>query len=165
MAAPKIPATGTIALTEAVVPAPRSALFPHRVHLLFSRGGQNDAPRCVTENAFTLYPNEKHLLLTDLDPIYHAVLDKDEIKIEPRSPLCLCYSIRVKVSGVAMTVGPDTPLTLLLRAGCLQVTHFVLTREQKDSMYSLMAAATGNNAESDLPPPPKKGRLVINLNR
>jgi hypothetical protein len=159
------PAAGTIALTAATTPFLTTPPLPQlRVHPFFNRGGGGSSYEptlSITKCGFSLYPNEKHVLLTDVEPIYHAVIDAAPLKIDTKQPLRLAYSVSLKIQGSVLTVGPETQLALLLKTGCLYVDTVVLTQEQMDSMLSMkIPPPTGE----PLPPPAKKGRLVIDLN-
>jgi hypothetical protein len=102
------------------------------------------------------------VLLTDVEPIYHAVIDATPLKIDTKPPLRLAYSVSLKIQGSVLTVGPGTQLALLLKTGCLHVDTVVLTQEQMDSMLSMkIPPPTGE----PLPlPSNKKGHLVIDHN-
>ena len=159
------PAAGTIALTAATTPFLTTPPLPQlRVHPFFNRGGGGSSYEptlSITKCGFSLYPNEKHVLLTDVELIYHAVIDAAPLKIDTKPPLRLAYSVSLKIQGSVLTVGPGTQLALLLKTGCLHVDTIVLTQEQMDSMLSMkIPPPTGE----PLPPPAKKGRLVIDLN-
>ena len=159
------PAAGTIALTAATTPFLTTPPLPLlRVHPFFNRGGGSsyEPTLSITKCGFSLYPNEKHVLLTDVEPIYHAVIDATPLKIDTKPPLRLAYSVSLKIQGSVLTVGPGTQLALLLKTGCLHVDTVVLTQEQMDSMLSMkIPPPTG---EPLLPPANKKGRLVIDHN-
>jgi hypothetical protein len=45
-------------------------------------------------------------------------------------PLHLAFRIRLKDPGMMLTVGPETPLSLLFSSGFLHVLPFLGTREQ-----------------------------------
>ena len=161
------PAAGTIALTAATTPFLTTPPLPQlRVHPFFNRGGGSsyEPTLSITKCGFSLYPNEKHVLLTDVEPIYHAVIDAAmaPLKIDTKPPLRLAYSVSLKIQGSVLTVGPGTQLALLLKTGCLHVDTVVLTQEQMDSMLSMkIPPPTGE----PLPPPAnKKGHLVIDHN-
>jgi hypothetical protein len=159
------PAAGTIALTAATTLFLTTPPLPQlRVHPFFNRGGGSsyEPTLSITKCGFSLYPNEKHVLLTDVEPIYHAVIDAAPLKIDTKPPLRLAYSVSLKIQGSVLTVGPGTQLALLLKTGCLHVDTVVLTQEQMDSMLSMkIPPPTGE----PLPPPAnKKGRLVIDHN-
>ena len=160
------PAAGTIALTAATTPFLTTPPLPQlRVHPFFNRGGGGSSYEptlSITKCGFSLHPNEKHVLLTDVEPIYHAVIDATPLKIDTKPPLRLAYSVSLKIQGSVLTVGPETQLALLLKTGCLHVDTVVLTQEQMDSMLSMkIPPPTGEPLPS---PTNKKGRLVIDLN-
>jgi hypothetical protein len=159
------PAAGTIALTAATTPFLTTPPLPQlRVHPFFNRGGGSsyEPTLSITKCGFSLHPNEKHVLLTDVEPIYHAVIDATPLKIDTKPPLRLAYSVSLKIQGSVLTVGPGTQLALLLKTGCLHVDTVVLTQEQMDSMLSMkIPPPTGEPLPS---PASKKGRLVIDHN-
>lgn len=159
------PAAGTIALTAATTPFLTTPPLPQlRVHPFFNHGGGSsyEPTLSITKCGFSLYPNEKHVLLTDVEPIYHAVIDAAPLKIDTKPPLRLAYSVSLKIQGSVLTVGPGTQLALLLKTGCLHVDTVVLTQEQMDSMLSMkIPPSTGEPLPS---PANKKGRLVIDHN-
>ena len=105
-------------------------------HLFNSLGGQFDSTLCITPIPFTIAPNETHVLITDLDEIFGAVLQTSDGRRGPQSinglqsPLQLCYGVRLNSPDMMLHVGRNTSLSLLLRAGCLKVTAFVVTKEQ-----------------------------------
>jgi hypothetical protein len=126
-------APGTIVLTVDDPMVKRD--FPN--HLLTSVGGQFDSSLCTTPMPFTIHPKESHVLITDLDKIYGAVLQSPDgrrgnmsIAAGMRTPLRLCYLISLKSPDMMLHVGQATSLTLLLRAGCLEVTSFLVNKEQ-----------------------------------
>jgi hypothetical protein len=109
--------------------------FPN--HLFVSVGDQFDSSLCITPVPFTIHPKESHVLVTDLDKIYGAVLQTPDgrrgnmsIAAGIKTPLRLCYLVRLKSPDMMLHVGRDTSLTLLLRAGCLEVTSFIVNKEQ-----------------------------------
>lgn len=127
---------GSIVLSE-VDPTVQHG-YPY--HLFTSLGGQFDSNLCITPVPFTIVPNEGHVLITDLDQICGAVLQTGDGRQGPlsidggQSPLQLCYGVRLKSPDMMLHVGKDTCLSLLLRAGCLQVTPFMATKEQVNQM-------------------------------
>jgi hypothetical protein len=109
----------------------------HPNHLFTSIGGQFDSSLCRTPTSFTILPNVGHVLITDLEQIYGALVQTSDGRRGPMSlnngiqtPLRLCYGVYLKSSNMMLHVGRDTSLSLLLRAGCLHVTSFMVTKDQ-----------------------------------
>jgi hypothetical protein len=129
----RMAAPGTIVLTLVDPAVPRD--FRNHVYTT-SLGGHFESSLCITSVPFIVHPNEGHVLITDLDQIFGAVLQtpdgrRSTLSVnEGQRPLQLCYSIRLKLPDMMLYVGRDSSLSLLLRCGCLQVTPFMATREQ-----------------------------------
>jgi hypothetical protein len=126
-------APGTIILTV-VDPAIKP---DHPNHLFTSLGGQFDSGLCRTPTSFTILPNEGHVLITDLEQIYGTLLQTPDglrgpmsLNNEIKTPLRLCYGVYLKSSNMMLHVGQDTSLSLLIRAGCLHVTSFMVNQDQ-----------------------------------
>ena len=166
-------APGTIVLTVADPALKRD----HPNHQFSSLGGQFDSSLCLTPVPFTIHPKEGHVLLTDLDRIYGAVLQTPDGRQTPLStnglsPLQLCYAVQLKSPDMMLHVGRDTSLSLLLRAGCLKVTPFTVTKAQVAQMFRPPSAGQPAAASGlftvPCPPPVKPDdndddRLVIDI--
>jgi hypothetical protein len=102
----------------------------HPNHVYTSLGGQFDTSQCITSVPFIIHPSENHLLITDLDQIFGPAIlfqtrDDQQVSLSvtgTERSFRLCYVIRLKSPDMMLYVGQDTSLSLLLRAGCLQVT-------------------------------------------
>ena len=113
----------------------------HPGHLFTSPNGQFDSGLCRTPTSFTILPNEGHVLITDLDKIYGALLrtpsgvfrcplslniGNDGIK----TPLRLCYGVQILSSYMMLHVERNTSLSQLTRTECLRVTPFFASPDQ-----------------------------------
>ena len=134
----------------------------HPNHLFTSLGGHFDSQLCFTPVPFTIHPYEHHVLLTDLDQIYGAVIKNGDTQ-GPMSvnggPLQLCYAVRLTMPDMMLQVGKDTSLSLLLRAGCLQITSFAVSKEQSTQMLTPPAQPVDDDDDDD----DDDECLVINL--
>ncbi len=129
-------APGTIVLTVAD-PALKSDLKILNYNFT-SLGGHFDSSLCTTPVPFIIHPNDRHVLITDLDQIFGATIHnkssdgrRNTLSVnEEQSPLRLCYSVCLKSPDMMLHVGRDASLSLLLRSGCLQVTPLMVTSKQ-----------------------------------
>ena len=96
---------------------------------------------CFNVGEFTLRHNEEHLVVTDLMPNIHQVVLNDDddapLQIDTlQSPCHLGYRLRVTARNTVVTVGSDTPLSLLLDLSCLQVDTLMLSISQMIQLLS-----------------------------
>ncbi len=171
MAAPR-----TTLLTGVDPTAPRD--YPIHVFTTCS-GGQFDTSQCITSVPFIIHPSEDHMLITDLDPIFRPVillqtLDDQRVSLSvtgTERSFRLCYVIRLKSPDMMLYVGQDTSLSLLLRAGCLQVTPIMATKDTSTQLIrppllpsarpvvadeKAPAAAAADDDDQDIKPCPIK---------
>jgi hypothetical protein len=122
-------------------------------HKFTSLGGHFDSSLCITPVPFIIHPNNRHVLITDLDQIFRATIhnkspdgQRNTLSVnEEQSPLRLCYSVCLKSPDMMLHVGRNASLSLLLRSGCLQVTPLMVTSEQATQLMGSTAAADEQN--------------------
>ena len=130
-------AAGSIMLTmkKAEVKAPMKRQ-PRVLFMCWSR--HFDPEQCMNDTEFTVNPNEEHvLLISNLGKIptmtvgaaHQLLIDKQQ------AGHFFGYSINLKQMDMTLTVGPRTPLSLLLSSGYFTIVPFVMTYDQ----YMLMA--------------------------
>jgi len=115
----------------------RDLLIHHYVSV--SSNCQFDAGRCRTPGRYMILPDEEHILITDLDNISVATANRFEnrnvLSINPNEPMLrLVYGIRLKARDMTLNIGKDTPLSMILRSGCLSITPKALTRDELNKM-------------------------------
>jgi hypothetical protein len=102
--------------------------------LFTSRSDHFDLEQCESEMEFTVNPNEQHVLLpTNLKWRIPRVLldDAGTVRINNgQSGHILGYCISLKQPDMMLTVGPKTPLSLLINSGYLDVVPFFVTCDQ-----------------------------------
>jgi len=122
-----------------------------------------DAKKCFNPEPFVIRPNENHVLLTDAPPIYRALLNKDDVQAPFKAVLPALqsnFNIQLKEQGVAISVGRNTPLALVLNSGCFTVTHLAATAEQVNHVLTQPEPIPSSNDDDDEP-----DRLVIDFPR
>ena len=140
------------------------------VHLFISKGTDPfDAGRCVNFAEFTVNPGEEHLVLTDLHSL-NAIMKNQLITFDPSlSRLRLCYQIQVNQPDVALTVGRGTPLSLLLKAGCLLANPRSVTPQHREELIAQLFAlpkkrpAPEPAKQESSSSPPKQMCVVLHL--
>jgi hypothetical protein len=128
-------AAGTITLTRADPTTPTPTItfihgFATTESVVFGflvPGDDFDPSRCLSFKKFTVKPNRKYVLFTNLVAPTVKVNGTDPLEFE-ESEYWLCYRISMKQPDMAMHVGEKTPLTLLLNSDSLNVSPVILAR-------------------------------------
>jgi hypothetical protein len=129
-------AAGAITLTRADPTTPTPAItfihgFANTESFVFGflvPADDFDPNRCLSFKKFTVKPNQKYVLFTNLVAPTVKVNGTDPLEFE-KSEYRLCYRISMKQPDMAMHVGEKTPLTLLLNSDCLNVSPVILARD------------------------------------
>jgi hypothetical protein len=154
-------AAGTITLTrnppavrtKETTPPPAAAA----VYVFLETGSRlNFNPnQCFNTAQFILNSNQECTLITNLmasNVLTHSNNPETPLVFDdPYNQVRMCYKIRVKHPGMAVTVGEKTPLTLLLNAGCLSATPFCVTRNEWFKLYSQQDIFSKNKTSVDPP--------------
>ena len=106
---------------------------PLHMYVSERSGIDNMWNQCTNVAEFTLKYNEEHLLMANMLPTIRQVVVEEDgpVKIDNHLPCVqLVFMVRVMPRNTEVTVGPDTPLSLLLDIGCLHVEPLMLTNTQ-----------------------------------
>ena len=154
-------AAGTITVTKAPsVCSPKT----RAVHVFLTESGDNfNSSQCFNNSQFILNPNQECLLITNLMAI-SVKLDTENmqapLQFDHSSQLRLCYSISIKHPGMALIVGEKTPLSLLLKTGCVAAHPFCVTRDDWFKLFSQQDTyPKKRTSDTVAPPAAKKWRL------
>jgi hypothetical protein len=102
------------------------------IHLYNCLGGRQhvlNQNQSFNIGEFVMRYNEEHLLMVDLMPnIYRGIFDENGLlKIDAEQPpVQICFRVRLMLPRTVIKVGPQTPLSLLLDLGCLEVKQVAL---------------------------------------
>ena len=92
-----------------------------------------DSEQCMNDTEFTVNPYEEHvLLIANLDKIPTVIVNAAHqlLKDPQRGNHYLGYCISLKPNDMTLTVGPKTPLSLLLSSGYFTAVPFFMTFDQ-----------------------------------
>ena len=83
--------------------------------------------KCLSYSQFIVNPNKTYALTTNLRAP-SVILTKGDATFEfdDEKQYRLCYKITLKEKAMALVVGEETPLTLLLNSGCINAKPFLM---------------------------------------
>jgi hypothetical protein len=92
---------------------------------------QFDPEQCMSDQKFTVNPNEEYVLLIHtIPPIPVRLLDETKQLYLPSGKLFLGYNISPKQQDMTLTVAEGTKMSLLLNSGYFKIVPFFMTIEQ-----------------------------------
>jgi len=82
--------------------------------------------KCLSYSQFIVNPNKTYALTTNLRAPSVILNGDATFEFDDEKQYRLCYKITLKEKAMALVVGEETPLTLLLNSGCINAKPFLM---------------------------------------